>query len=346
MASFSALDWSHRSALYSHLHMIDYQERQPLEADEVDHQLDRWPERTRFATGNRLLPWNGTDPVFYASHGDPGALGIPQSDGSEQELDPRAGAAFVRSLTAALRPTRPLVMLSCYSGALSGRADPLAEPPIAQHVANETGRRVWAATSSTGVHHDISVDIWDSVSGPGAFVDFVPDPAGANLDQLASGPLRMPPDVDPSVRRTYALRLSRLLRYALGTQVERDPHYQSLATGLAAVDRLRPRERSFRDGPMTLPLLRAITAAVLGGPGADRVTDDDHRELFSFTLQHLTLVPTADLHALARAYARTPRGISRRQPPTSPQPQRRPTQQQRSPAEPYGPLPHPIRGRR
>ncbi|NED07527.1 hypothetical protein G3I55_38520, partial [Streptomyces sp. SID6648] len=80
---------------------------------------------------------------------------------------------------------RPLVLYSCETG----RQPRIAGLPVAQHVANRTGRAVYAPTSEVGTARDKNGDVRavlvENGDGPGRWRLFTPEPGGAELDRLA-----------------------------------------------------------------------------------------------------------------------------------------------------------------
>ncbi|MFD6027985.1 WXG100-like domain-containing protein, partial [Streptomyces griseoluteus] len=159
---------------------------------------------------------------------------------------------------------RPLVLFSCETG----RQPEVAGLPVAQHVANRTGRPVYAPTTEVGTARDgdgnVRAVLTEGPDGPGRWRMFTPEPSGAELDALArvAGLHRGPDPADVFVR-ARTLQQIRTLREALGPDAEQRPENHELLAGLAHVDGLRwlgpDTAARYGDGRMTPDLLRRMT---------------------------------------------------------------------------------------
>ncbi|MGW7265042.1 WXG100-like domain-containing protein [Streptomyces sp. NPDC054842] len=184
---------------------------------------------------------------------------------------------------------RPLVLFSCETG----RQPEVAGLPVAQHVANRTGRQVYAPTTEVGTARDADGNVRAVLSegpdGPGAWKLFTPEPAGTELDALArDAGLHTGPDPADPFTRARTLQQIRTLRDVLGTDAEQRPENRELLAGLAYVDGLRwlspDTAARYGDGRMTPDLLRRmaadrarVTGTATGdaatGPSAARYTE-------------------------------------------------------------------------
>ncbi|MCX3292220.1 hypothetical protein OR263_36895, partial [Streptomyces sp. NEAU-H22] len=172
---------------------------------------------------------------------------------------------------------RPLVLFSCETG----RQPRVAGLPVAQHVANRTGRPVYAPTTEVGTARDGQGDVravlTEGPDGPGRWRLFTPEPGGAELDRLARvAGLHAGPEPADAFARARTLQQIRTLRDALGPDAEQRPGNHELLAGLAYVDGLRWLSPStaarYGDGRMTPDLLRRM---VLDWPGAVNGTGSD-----------------------------------------------------------------------
>lgn len=167
---------------------------------------------------------------------------------------------------------RLLVLYSCETG----RQPRIAGLPVAQHVANRTGRPVYAPTSAVGTARDkdgnVRAVLVDNGDGPGRWRLFTPEPGGADLDQLArdAGLHAGPGPADPFAR-ARTLQQIRTLRDALGPDAEKQPGNRELLAGLAHVDGLRwqgtDSAARYGDGRMTPDLLRRMVTDWHGAGG-------------------------------------------------------------------------------
>ncbi|WP_051715143.1 hypothetical protein [Streptomyces sp. NRRL S-475] len=175
---------------------------------------------------------------------------------------------------------RPLVLFSCETG----RQPQVAGLPVAQHVANRTGRPVYAPTTEVGTARDGQGDVravlTEGPDGPGRWRLFTPEPGGADLDRLARvAGLHAGPEPADAFARARTLQQIRTLRDALGPDAEQRPENHELLAGLAYVDGLRwlspATAARYGDGRMTPDLLRRM---VLDRPGAVNGTGSDPAE--------------------------------------------------------------------
>ncbi|MEU1127631.1 hypothetical protein ABZ371_29620, partial [Streptomyces sp. NPDC005899] len=172
---------------------------------------------------------------------------------------------------------RPLVLYSCETG----RQPDVAGLPVAQHVANRTGRPVYAPTTEVGTARDRAGDVravlTEGPDGPGRWRLFTPEPDGEALDAAArDAGLHVGPGPADVFARARTLQQIRTLRDALGPDAEKRPGNRRLLAGLAYVDGLRWLGESsaarYGDGRMTPDLLRRMVTdrhAATGGPQAD-----------------------------------------------------------------------------
>jgi hypothetical protein len=227
------------------------------------------PARTVFTGPHRPLPGAGTPEGadYFVTHGTPRTvtLSTDRSDLPSAVLSgPQFGEVLRHWGTKGGR-RRPLVLFSCETG----RQPEIAGLPVAQHVANRTGRTVYAPTTETGTakysEGNVRAVLLDGPDGPGGWRRFTPEPAGRKLDALArSAGLhrgRGPADV---FVRARTLQQVRTLRGALGPDAEQRTDRRKLLRGLAFVDGLRWRTPDpagrYTDARMTPELLgRMVT---------------------------------------------------------------------------------------
>ncbi|WP_455711470.1 WXG100-like domain-containing protein, partial [Streptomyces griseus] len=160
---------------------------------------------------------------------------------------------------------RPLLLFSCETG----RQPNIAGLAVAQHVANRTGRSVYAPTSEVGTAQDEDGNVWpvltDGADGPGRWRLFTPEPAGADLDALArEAGLHTGPDPADAFARARTLQQVRTLREVLGPDAEQRTENRQALAALAYVDGVRWRAPGtaarYGDGRMTPDLLdRMVT---------------------------------------------------------------------------------------
>lgn len=171
---------------------------------------------------------------------------------------------------------RPLVLFSCETG----RQPEVAGLPVAQHVANRTGRPVYAPTTEVGTARDRDGDVrpvlTEGPDGPGRWRLFTPEPGGADLDGLArDAGLHTGLEPADAFARARTLQQIRTLRDALGTDAEQRPENRELLAGLAYVDGLRwlspDTAARYGDGRMTPDLLRRMVTDRVGATGGTDV---------------------------------------------------------------------------
>ncbi|MFC4034388.1 hypothetical protein ACFO3J_23335 [Streptomyces polygonati] len=235
-----------------------------------DHRADR----NALAGGPRDVPWRGRAVTYFAGHGSATRVTLALRDGTTAEVSGRELARYLAREAALGQPDRPVVLYSCSTGGSPVHGG----LPVAQHVANLSGRTVYAPTTDAGTALDSTgrmrpVLYPDGDGKPGAWRTFTPEPAGAALDALArtAGLHESDGSADPwTANRT--LQLVRTLRDTYGTGAEAAPEHTARLRGLAALDALRwngteggrPR---YADGRMTAELLRRMTRDLLGAPG-------------------------------------------------------------------------------
>lgn len=135
---------------------------------------------------------------------------------------------------------RPLVLYACETG----QQPQIAGLPVAQHVANRTGRQVYAPTTEVGTARgrdgEVRAVLTEGADGPGRWRLFTPEPKGADLDRAArdAGLHAGPGPADPFAR-ARTLQQIRTLRDVLGPDAEQRPENAELLAGLAYVDGLR-----------------------------------------------------------------------------------------------------------
>ncbi|WP_446047861.1 lonely Cys domain-containing protein, partial [Streptomyces olivaceus] len=261
------------------------------------------------------LPWVELGlpaPYFPNNHGAPDSVVWHTPQGPRQD----DGLRFARTLArrrslASLAPGHPVVPLICYAAARPGVGgilggdisgplpfvpDPLAAVATGQHMANETGRTVFATVLSNSVgparHNDPQSYInlvTDARGRAHQWVTFRPEPAGDELDlraRLAGLHTDTGPVPEPVRERT--LRLVRALREIFGPTVDESAPYPDLLRGMGALDLMHQADPALnRDGAhrFTLDLYEQIlarhrSAAHAPGP-VPPATEDDHRRLLT-----------------------------------------------------------------
>ncbi|MFZ3573432.1 hypothetical protein ACOKM5_41530 [Streptomyces sp. BH097] len=249
--------------------------------------------RTVFTGPPTGLPGSGTErgADYFAGHGTSRTVTLGTDD-TEHPSVKVSGVQLGEVLTSWSQDgsqDRPLVLFSCETG----RQPAVAGLPVAQHVANRTGRPVYAPTTEVGTARDrdgnVRAVLTEGADGPGRWRLFTPEPAGATLDQLArdAGLHRGPEPADPFAR-ARTLQQVRTLREALGPDAEQRPENRGVLSGLAYADALRWRSTHgaarYGDGRMTPDLLnRMVTdrldttgdtlADPTAGPTVEQYTD-------------------------------------------------------------------------
>ncbi|MFC7844836.1 hypothetical protein, partial [Streptomyces sp. NPDC057382] len=244
------------------------------------------PPRTVFTGPPAPLPGSGTDAGadYFAGHGTSRTVTLG-TDGTAHPSVKVSGVQFGEVLKAWSEDgdqDRPIVLFSCETG----RQPEVAGLPVAQHVANRTGRRVHAPTTEVGTARDrdgnVRAVLTEGPDGPGSWRLFTPEPGGADLDDLARvAGLHAGPEPADAFTRARTLQQIRTLRGTFGTDAEQNPENHELLAGLALADNLRWLSPStaarYGDGRMTPELLRRMvtdwvsaghgTAGPAAGPG-------------------------------------------------------------------------------
>ncbi|WP_420716314.1 hypothetical protein [Streptomyces sp. NRRL S-623] len=225
--------------------------------------------RTVFTGPPTALPGSGTErgADYFVGHGTPRTVTL----GTDNPAYPTVKVSGVQ-LGEVLKSwaqdgdrDRPLVLFSCETG----QQPRIAGLPVAQHVANRTGRPVYAPTTEAGTAKDrdgnVIAVLGEGPDGPGRWRLFTPEPAGTELDDLArDAGLHTGPDPADAFARARTLQQLRTLREVLGPDAEQQPGNRELLAALAYVDGLRWRDPGtaarYGDGRMTPDLLdRMVT---------------------------------------------------------------------------------------
>jgi len=307
LASFTDADWRHRAARYDTVtSSTEYSDYRPNDRVLIGAPKD--------------VPWRGQRVSFFAGHGTATrvdlALGAPRTvavptktrpmeetkdtPSAEQTppevtyvtydkvsvTGPELGRYLIR--WGGLGPDgQPIVLYSCHTGARPTHGG----LPVAQHVANTTGRPVFAPRTKAGTALDGSgrvrptLDV-ESDDGKGGVVAsewvlFLPEPSGGALAELAvhAGLHQGADALDPwTANRT--LQLVRTLRGTTGIDTGTDP---GLLRGLGALETLRWNRTTddYTDGRMTPYLLTRITRQNFGLPGTVTPTPDQYRAVLT-----------------------------------------------------------------
>ncbi|MES9509340.1 hypothetical protein ABWJ92_23485 [Streptomyces sp. NPDC000609] len=272
LASYSPSDWSRRGKRFSTVVTSPtYQDHHHSEQS-----LYRKP---------RQLPWHDQKVSFFAAHGTPTRVKLTRNDGTEIVISGRELGRYLEH-SADLGPKdRPIVLYACATGA----APTHGGLSVAQHVANLTGRTVYAPTTTTGTAIDSAQQIRpvlfrDSAENPGQWVSYAPEPSGAELTALARAaglhPAADTEDTPGPWATTRTLQLVRTLRGTFGPRIEQSPDHHDLLAALGSLDNERfggddSVWAPYRDGRMTPDLLRRITDGLSGTdrPGLERYAD-------------------------------------------------------------------------
>ncbi|TYR36094.1 hypothetical protein, partial [Streptomyces parvus] len=225
--------------------------------------------RTVFTGPPTALPGSGTErgADYFVGHGTPRTVTL----GTDNAAYPTVKVSGIQ-LGEVLKSwaqdgdrDRPLVLFSCETG----QQPKIAGLPVAQHVANRTGRPVYAPTTEAGTAKDrdgnVRAVLGEGPDGPGRWRLFTPEPAGTALDDLArAAGLHAGPDPADAFARARTLQQIRTLREVLGPDAEQQPGNRELLGALAYVDGLRWRDPGtaarYGDGRMTPDLLdRMVT---------------------------------------------------------------------------------------
>ncbi|MER7550326.1 hypothetical protein ABTX86_10120 [Streptomyces anulatus] len=225
--------------------------------------------RTVFTGPPAALPGSGTErgADYFVGHGTPRTVTLG-TDNAGYPTVKVSGVQLGELLKSWARDgdqDRPLVLFSCETG----QQPMVAGLPVAQHVANRTGRPVYAPTTEAGTAKDrdgqVRAVLGEGADGPGRWRLFTPEPAGADLDDLArDAGLHAGPDPADAFARARTLQQIRTLRKALGTDAEQQSGNRELLAALAYVDGLRWHDPGtaarYGDGRMTPELLdRMVT---------------------------------------------------------------------------------------
>ncbi|MEU4263116.1 hypothetical protein AB0F38_14795, partial [Streptomyces sp. NPDC025273] len=244
--------------------------------------------RTVFTGPSAPLPGAGTEQGadYFVGHGTPRTVTLGTDDLARPSVKV-SGVQLGEVLKAWATDgdqDRPLVLYSCETG----RQPEIAGLPVAQHVANRTGRPVYAPTTDVGTARDQNGDLRpvlaEGADGPGRWRLFTPEPRGGDLDRAArDAGLHTGPGPADAFARARTLQQIRTLRDALGPDAEQRSENRELLAGLAYVDGLRWRDADsaarYGDGRMTPDLLRrmvtdwhTVTGATPRGPAAGPAT--------------------------------------------------------------------------
>ncbi|MEE1767847.1 hypothetical protein PUR34_06545 [Streptomyces sp. JV185] len=287
LASYTQADWAQRSGRFSTvIASTTFQDHHHQESSMYRRQ--------------RRLPWGGQKVSFFAAHGTPTRVTLTREDGTTVVISGRELGRYLEH-SADLGPKdRPIVLYACSTGASPTHGG----LSVAQHVANVTGRPVYAPTTTAGTAIGSDQQIRpvlfrDSDENPGHWISYAPEPSGAELTALArTAGLHPPADTantsdaagvgsstgatssedSPDVWATMrTLQLVRTLRGTFGTQIAQSPDHDSLLAALGALDKERFGGDDgvwgpYRDGRMTPDLLHRITEGLSGTdtPGLDR----------------------------------------------------------------------------
>ncbi|MET9742530.1 hypothetical protein ABZY90_30760 [Streptomyces sp. NPDC006422] len=217
---------------------------------------------------------------YFAGHGTPRTVTLGTDDPAHPSVKV-SGVQLGEVLTSWAQDgqqDRPLVLYSCETG----RQPAVAGLPVAQHVANRTGRPVYAPTTEVGTARDrdgnVRAVLTEGTDGPGRWRLFTPEPTGATLDRLArDAGLHHGPEPADLFARARTLQQIRTLRDILGPDAEQHPQHRELLSGLAYVDTLRwhsPHAATrYGDGRMTPDLLNRMVTDHLHNTGDTHAAD-------------------------------------------------------------------------
>ncbi|MET9567314.1 hypothetical protein ABZY07_44665, partial [Streptomyces tauricus] len=266
--------------------------------------------RTVFTGPPTALPGSGTErgADYFAGHGTPRTVTLGTDDAAHPTVKV-SGVQLGEVLNSWAQDgdlDRPLVLFSCETG----RQPEIAGLPVAQHVANRTGRQVYAPTTEVGTARDgegnVRAVLTEGPDGPGGWRLFTPEPSGTDLDELArAAGLHAGPEPADAFARARTLQQIRTLRGALGPDAEQRPENRELLAGLAYVDNLRWLSQDtaarYGDGRMTPDLLRRMSVdrrsttapGTSTGPGTDLAADPTVEEYTEFLRAAAELRSTA-----------------------------------------------------
>ncbi|WP_207629605.1 hypothetical protein [Streptomyces sp. KO7888] len=258
--------------------------------------------RVVFTSARSPLPGSGTESGadYFVGHGTPRTLTFGSHDGAYPTVTVNGvQAGEVLKLSGG---DGPLVLYSCKTG----RQPEVAGLPVAQHVANRTGRPVWAPTTEPGTvrdkHGNVQAVLVEGPDGPGEWRLFTPEPSGPDLDRLARDiGLHSGPEPVDAFAQARTLQQVRALREILGPDAEQRPENRDLLAGLAFVDGLRwldpDTAARYGDGRMTPDLLRRMVTgrhAATGGTAADPGADPTVEQYTDFLRDAAGLRGTAE----------------------------------------------------
>ncbi|MDQ0988454.1 hypothetical protein [Streptomyces sp. V2I9] len=240
---------------------------------------------TYFTGPLKELPGAGTSEGadYFVAHGTPRTvtLGTDDADRPSVVVSGVQLGEVLRAWGKDADRDRPLVLYSCETG----RQPEVAGLPVAQHVANRTGRPVYAPTTEAGTAKEsdgtLRATLAEGPDGPGEWRMFTPEPSGQRLEDLArSAGLHQGPGPVDAFALARTLQAVRTLRGALGTDAEQREDSERLISGLAFADGLRwlSPEPRYADARMTPALLRRMVADLNGldentPPTQDQYTD-------------------------------------------------------------------------
>ncbi|MFE3032383.1 hypothetical protein ACFXKY_12100 [Streptomyces canus] len=283
-ASFTPADWSRRENRY------------PTVTTTTDYS-DHRPQREVLVGGPKDVPWKNKQVSFFAAHGMPTrvelALDQPYKDGRPQKNGVHTVTVSGRELGrymvrwGGLGPDGdPIVLYSCSTGASPTHGG----LPVAQHVANVTGRPVYAPTTKVGTALDGSGrvrPILDVASETGEVVAgrwrlFLPEPSGPDLTALARAAGQHEGDGEPDpFAALRTLQFVRTLRGTTGLDTGSD---HELLRGLGALERLRwhrDAPQRYTDARMTPDLLTRITRDTFRLPATAAPTPEQYRAVLT-----------------------------------------------------------------
>ncbi|MFC9810106.1 lonely Cys domain-containing protein [Streptomyces griseoaurantiacus] len=245
-------------------------------------------------------------------HGAPDAVSVPQQDGSTYRASGEEITGWLkrRPSVKRLRDQDWIDFDLCFTGgayrpgaarligsnvALPPATDPLAQPPLAQIVANGTRKRVRAAdrVSAYAVNPSTGVPRFllhaDARGNDSRALEFWPEPLDTELADLArTAGLHTGPDPVPGHTLDTTLRLVRALRHAFGPGIgpgfRQDPTYPDLLHGIGALEKMRDNDPHLRDiTPFTLELFTRAARADRRdhGDGRDVLDADTYRGLLT-----------------------------------------------------------------
>ncbi|WP_375153044.1 hypothetical protein [Streptomyces sp. SM18] len=289
------------------------------------------PPRTVFTGPSRPLPGSGTPEGadYFVAHGTPRTVTLGTNDSALPSVVV-SGVQLGEVLRAWGAPgdrTRPLVLFSCETG----KQPRVAGLPVAQHVANRTGRPVYAPTSEAGTAKDsdgvVRAVLTEGTDGPGEWRLFTPEPSGRRLDALArSAGLHGGRGPADAFTRARTLQAVRTLRGTLGPDAEQLPNRRELLRGLAFAEGLRWRTPDpagrYADARMTPDLLRRMVADRYGLADGTEPSRDQYTGFLSeaarlrsgggpeVTLRTLIPPPAAEPSPSAPVYPQDVRGLA------------------------------------